>query len=209
MENLDLKKTLKHLYAPSAKAVTVVDVPPMPYLMIDGEGDPNTAPRYALAVEALYNMAYGIRAIAKASGQVFTVMPLEGLWTFRGGMIENFEITKADKDRFVWTMMILQPAFVTGEIVNEAREQVRKKQAPALLDEVYFETLHEGDAVQIMHIGSYAEEGPNVARLHQYIRENGWRESGTHHEIYLGDPRKVAPEKLKTILRQPFTRATK
>ncbi len=207
MENLDLKKTLKHLYAPSAKAVTVVDVPPLPYLMIDGEGDPNSAPRYGQAVAALYNMAYGIRAIAKASGQVFTVMPLEGLWTFRGAMIENFEITKADKDRFVWTMMILQPSFVTAGMLNEAREQVRKKQAPALLDEVYFETLHEGEAVQIMHIGSYAEEGPNVARLHQYIRDNGWHESGHHHEIYLSDPRKTAPEKLRTIIRQPFTRA--
>jgi hypothetical protein len=207
MQTLDLKKSLKYLYAPSAKEVEVVDVPSLNYLMIDGEGNPNTSPDYPLAVEALYSMAYGIRGICKDAGDVFTVMPLEGLWEFQGEVAQDFNLTEADKDRFIWTLMILQPETVTVEIVAQARENaVRKKPKPALLEKVRFESYHEGEAVQIMHIGSYDAEGPNVARLHQHIEANGWQLGGKHHEIYLSDPRKTAPEKLKTIIRQPFTR---
>lgn len=206
MANFDLKKTLKHLYAPSAKQVSVVDVPPLNYLMIDGEGNPGTVARYQQAVEALYSLAYGIRAICKGQGQVFTVMPLEGLWWFRGEANTTFKLTTADKDRFGWTLMILQPEFVTAEMVTKARQQVAKKKLPIALDDVRFETYHEGEAVQIMHIGSYDEEGPNVARLHKYIEDNDWSLGKKHHEIYLSDPRKVAPAKLKTVIRQPFER---
>ena len=207
MTNLDMKKTLKHLYKPSTKIIEVVDVPPMNYLMIDGEGNPGTAPSYVQAVQALYNLAYAIRAIRKAAGETFTVMPLEGLWTFKGDPIVNFQMTDADKDRFVWTMMIIQPESITPEIVEEARGNVhKKKDAPELLDEVRFETYHEGEAVQIMHIGPYSEEGPNIKRLHHEIEANGWSLGKLHHEIYLSDPRKVAPEKMRTIIRQPFER---
>lgn len=127
MTNLDLKKKLKHLYAPSAKQVSVVDVPPMNYLMIDGEGNPNTAPRYLQAVEALYSLAYGIRAVSKQAGDIFTVMPLEGLWSIPGATGSSFHLTEADKDQFIWTLMILQPEHVTSQMLTQAREQMNKK----------------------------------------------------------------------------------
>lgn len=205
MDNLDLKKELKQLYAPSAKEVAVVDVPAMHYLMVDGEGNPNVAPRYRQAVEALYPLAYTVRAICKAFGQPFTVMPLEGLWWFQGQPIENFILTEADKDRFLWTMMILMPDFVDTELVAQARQaQAAKKEVPALLDEVRYVALDEGQAVQIMHIGPYADEDPNIKKLHDHIAAHGWALSGKHHEIYLSDPRKVVPEKMRTVIRQPF-----
>lgn len=210
MANLDMKKTLKHLYAPSSKEVSVVDIPPLPYLMIDGEGNPNTAEQYQESVQTLYPLAYGIRAICKDAGKKFTVMPLEGLWVIKGQdhVPENFEITDAEKDQFVWTLMILQPDFVTADIVEQARETVLKKKPtlPRLAD-IRFGTYHEGNAAQLMHIGSYADEGPTVAKIHQHIADNGWTLSKKHHEIYLSDPRKVAPEKLKTVIRQPFERS--
>lgn len=209
MANLDMKKTLKHLYNPSAKQISVVDVPPMSYLMIDGEGNPNTSLQYVESVQVLYNMAYGVRAICKDTGNVFTVMPLEGLWVIKGqdDVPENYKLTEADKDNFVWTLMILQPDFVTADMIEKAREAVaKKKPTPPRLADVRFETYHEGDAAQLMHIGSYADEGPNIAKIHQHIADNGWKLSKKHHEIYLSDPRKVAPEKLKTVIRQPFER---
>lgn len=206
MTNLDLKKTLKHLYAPAANTVSIVDIPPMNYLMIDGEGDPNTAPMYREAVEALYGLAYALRGLRKEAGELYTVMPLEGLWAFKGTQTENFQLTSADKARFVWTLMILQPDSITSESVEQAKHINRKKNPTGLVDSVRFETYHEGEVVQIMHIGSYDEEGPNVARLHAHIHQQGWSLGKRHHEIYLSDPRKVAPEKMKTVIRQPFTR---
>lgn len=206
-DNLDLKIAYKHLYSPSSKTVNVVNIPPLSYLMIDGEGNPNTAPDYVSAVEALYGLAYGIRAVRKAAGDTFTVMPLEGLWAFKGEQVENFNVTDADKDRFVWTLMILQPESVTAELVATARENLRVgKKSTAFTDKVRFESYHEGEAVQIMHLGPYSAEGPTVARLHAHIENNGWSLRSRHHEIYLSDPRKVAPEKMKTVIRQPFAR---
>ncbi|MEO1287389.1 MAG: GyrI-like domain-containing protein [Chloroflexota bacterium] len=207
MSNLDLKKTLKHLYKPSSDEVSIVDVPTMSYLMIDGQGNPNTAEAYQNAVQALYGLAYGIRAMSKADGLTFTVMPLEGLWSFEGQEDQtSFKLTQADKDTFKWTLMILQPEHITAEIVEQARESVQKKKNPTSLADVRFEHYTEGEAVQIMHIGSYDDEGDNVKRLHDTIIDNGWQLSKAHHEIYLSDPRKVAPEKLKTVIRQPFSR---
>lgn len=207
MANLDLKKTLKHLYSPSKNAVSVVDVPAMNYLMIDGEGNPNTSEHYAQAVQALYTLAYGIRAISRAQGTVFTVMPLEGLWWYKGEQIEKFKLTNTDKDNFLYTMMILQPEHITPEMLEQARKTAHKKKPSPLLDAVRFERYHEGESVQILHIGSYNDEGPNVKRLHDHIKTQGWLLDKKHHEIYLSDPRKVAPEKLKTVIRQPFARA--
>jgi hypothetical protein len=202
---MDLKKDLKHLYKPSTKSINVVDVPPMNYLMIDGEGDPNTSELYAKAVTALYNLAYGIRAISKAQGQIFTVMPLEGLWDLEETP-EDFLITAEDKATFQWTMMIVQPSHITAEIVEEAREIVYRKKNPPLLDYIRFELYHEGEAVQTMYLGPYADEGPTIKRLHHFIEENGWYLAKRHHEIYLSNPDRVAPERLKTIIRQPFGR---
>ena len=207
MTNLDMKKTLKHLYKPSAKDISVVELPPMNYLMIDGEGSPSSE-GYLHALKSLYTLAYSIRAISKEAGQVFTVMPLEGLWSFEGQENSNFVVTAEDKENFVWTLMILQPEHITAEIVAQARETAsKKKNAPVRLDDVRFESYEEGSAVQILHMGSYDNEGETVARLHHHIEENGWHLGKKHHEIYLNDPRKVAPEKLKTIIRQPFEKA--
>jgi hypothetical protein len=208
MPNLDLKKQYKALYNPSAKAVSVVTVPPFPYLMIDGKGNPNTSQQYTEAVTALYAMAYGVRALSKADDLPFTVPPMGGLWCFEGQPPDSpFDMTTGDKDRFLWTMLIQMPEHITGEMVETAREVVRKKKKnPLGLDDLRFEVYDEGEAVQILHIGSYDDEAPTIAKLHDHITANGWKFSKPHHEIYLSDPRKVAPDKLKTVIRQPFTR---
>jgi hypothetical protein len=202
MTKLDLKKELKHLYNPPAGVVTEVDVPPMNVLMVDGRGDPNTAREYAEAVEALYAVAYTLKfKVKKAKGGVdFAVMPLEGLWWAED--MTQFDVR--DKGAWLWTMMIVQPKPVTAALFAETLpEVIEKKKLPAL-GQVRFESYAEGRAAQIMHLGPYSAEGPAVARLHDHIHANGHALSGKHHEIYLGDPRKTAPEKLRTVIRQPF-----
>ena len=201
MTKIDFKKELKHLYRPSTRRFEVVDVPPMNYLMIDGHGDPNTAQAYADAVEALYAVAYKIKFKSKRElGKDYVVPPLEGLWWAED--METF--TSRDKNAWDWTMMIMQPEWVTQEMVEETVEEVAKKKDLTALPKLRLETYHEGPAVQIMHVGSYDDEGPTIARMHhEFMPENGYEPAGKHHEIYLGDPRKVAPEKLKTVLRQP------
>jgi len=201
MPKIDFKKDLKHLYEPSPKKFEVVDVPPMKFLMIDGHGDPNTAQEYQDAIEALYAASYKLKFMSKKeSGKDYVVPPLEGLWWAED--METFT-TARDKSAWDWTMMIMQPEWITQEMVEEAVKQVGKKGLPAL-SKLRLETYHEGLSVQILHIGSYDEEGPMIARLrNEFIPENGYEEAGKHHEIYLSDPRKVTPEKLKTVLRQP------
>jgi hypothetical protein len=201
MSKIDFKKELKHLYRPSAKEFVVVDVPPMNFLMIDGHGDPNTAQEYQDAVEALYAVAYKLKFTSKKElGKDYVVPPLEGLWWAED--METFT-TARDKSAWDWTMMIMQPEWITQEMVEEAVKQVEKKGLPAL-SKLRLETYHEGLAVQILHIGSYDDEGPTIAKMHQeFMPENGYEPAGKHHELYLSDPRKVAPEKLKTVLRQP------
>jgi hypothetical protein len=200
MSKIDFKKELKHLYRPSAKKFEVVDVPPMKFLMIDGHGDPNTAQEHQKAVEALYAVSYKLKFVSKKElGKDYVVPPLEGLWWAED--METFT-TARDKSAWDWTMMIMQPEWITQEMVEEAIKQVEKKGLPAL-SKLCLETYHEGLAVQILHIGSYDDEAPTIARMHAFIDENGYEPAGKHHEIYLSDPRKVAPEKLKTVLRQP------
>ena len=202
MSKIDLKKEWKELYRPSAKKVSVVDVPPLNYLMIDGRGDPNIAQEYKNAVETLYTVAYTLKFMLKKGeiGQDYVVMPLQGLW-----WVENMaDFSVERKGDWEWTMMILQPDPVTEAMVAEAVTQAAKKKNPPALDKIRFESLHEGSAAQIMHIGPYADEAPNIARIHQFIIDNGDQLRGKHHEIYLSDPRRAAPEKLKTIIRQPF-----
>jgi hypothetical protein len=201
MSKIDYKKELKHLYQPSAKKFQVVDVPPMNFLMIDGHGDPNTAQEYQDAVEALYGVAYKLKFISKKeSGKDYVVPPLEGLWW--AGDMETFTAQR-DKSAWDWTMMIMQPEWITPAMVEEAVAQVEKAKGLPALSRLRLETYLEGLAVQIMHIGSYNDEGPTIARMHTFAAENGYTLAGKHHEIYLSDPRRVAPEKLKTVLRQP------
>jgi hypothetical protein len=201
MSKIDFKKELKHLYQPSAKEFVVVDVPPMKFLMVDGHGDPNTAQAYQDAVEALYAVSYKLKFVSKKElGKDYVVPPLEGLWWAED--MEAFTAAR-DKSAWDWTMMIMQPEWITQEMVEEAVKQVEKKGLPAP-SKLRLETYHEGLSVQILHIGSYDDEGPTIARLHnEFMPENGYEEAGKHHEIYLSDPRKVAPDKLKTVLRQP------
>jgi hypothetical protein len=197
---LDLKKDLKHLYNPSTKGVVLVDVPEMQFLMIDGMGDPNTAQEYSDAVSALYSMAYTLKfLIRKELGIDYPVMPLEGLW-----WVEDMRAFSVDKKNdWLWTMMIMQPDIVTLEHFQEALKQVEQKKSYPGLSKIRLERFAEGLAAQIMHIGPYATEKPTVEKIHTFIQEQSYSLSGKHHEIYLGDPRKAAPEKLKTVVRQP------
>jgi len=201
MYKVDFKKELKQLYVPPKKFV-IVDVPRMQFLMVDGHGDPNFVQEYQDAVEALYAVAYKIKFISKKQlGQDYVVPPLEGLWWAE--VMEAFT-TVRDKSQWDWTMMIMTPEWVSSDVYAEALELVRKGKNPTALDKVRLERYHEGLCVQIMHIGSYDDEGPTLMKLHrEFLPENGYAENGKHHEIYLGDPRRVAPEKLKTVLRQP------
>lgn len=200
MQTYDIKRDRTVLYAPKPGDFQIVDVPEMGFLMIDGHGDPNTTAAYREAVEALYKTSYAVRAAAKTSlGRVHTVAPLEGLWS-----ADDLAVFRArDKSAWDWTMMIAQPDWITTEIVDEALVAVRRKQLPAL-DLLRFERYQEGRSVQILHVGSYDDESPTLARLHEeYLPANELRPTGRHHEIYLSDPRRTEPAKLKTILRQP------
>jgi len=201
MLKLDLKKTLKALYAPSAKAFSIVTVPPLQALMVGGTGDPNTSLVYQQAVEALYGLAYGCKFAAKKTLELdHTVMPLEGLWWAED--MSTFSIK--DKSNWLWTMFIVQPEYITQEMIEPAREAlVKKKDLPAL-PQIRLETYDEGLAAQILYYGAYADEGPTIARLHAFVDEQGYDLRGKHHEIYLSDPRRTAPEKLKTVIRQPI-----
>lgn len=202
MTKIDFKKELKHLYQPASKKFEVVDVPSMNFLMIDGQGDPNTAQEYQDALEALYPVAYKLKFISKkALVKDYVVPPLEGLWWAED--MEQFT-TGGDKNAWQWTMMIMQPEWVTQEMFENALDQVKKTKNPTALSKLRLERYHEGLVVQIMHIGSYDNEGPTLGRMHhEFIPGHGYEMNGKHHEIYLSDPRKVAPEKLKTVLRQP------
>ena len=201
MDKIDFKRELKQFYAPKNQQWEIVDVPAMQYLMIDGEGDPNNSPTYVHAVEALFALSYTIKFASKRTlGKDYAVMPLEGLW-YADDM--NVFITR-DKSSFKWTMMIMQPDWITQTMVDEAKVMVREKKGMTNLDKVSLKELAEGKSAQLLHIGSYDDESPKLAQLHDvYMPENGLKFNGNHHEIYIGDPRKTSPEKLKTILRQP------
>ncbi|HVN55315.1 MAG TPA: GyrI-like domain-containing protein [Anaerolineaceae bacterium] len=203
MTRLDWKKDWKALYFPPAAPVTV-DVPLLNFLMIDGRGDPNTSPVYQEAVEALFSLSYTLKfAIKKAEGVDYSVLPAEGLW-----WVEDMSLfTTTDKSGWDWTMMIAQPEPVTAEWVEKARAEALKKKGLEAIRRVRFEPFAEGLAAQLTHTGPFAEEGPNVARLHAYIESQGCLLSGKHHEIYLSDFRRTAPERLKTVIRQPMRKA--
>ncbi|MEH2539634.1 MULTISPECIES: GyrI-like domain-containing protein [unclassified Bradyrhizobium] len=199
MEKLDLKKVRKPLFTAPLNRFVTIDVPPASYLMIDGHGDPNTAQAYRLAVESLYATAFTIKFSCKANGKDFVVMPLEGLWSAPDP--ESFSARR--KDEWEWTMMIMVPDYVDDETFLAARIKAREKLG-ALPDSLRLESLEEGLCLQALHVGSYDDEGPLLARLHGEIMPSGGYDfAGRHHEVYLSDPRKTAPERLKTVIRQP------
>ncbi|MEN8114186.1 MAG: GyrI-like domain-containing protein [Actinomycetota bacterium] len=200
MEKLDLKRQLREFYGPSAKQCSVVDVPEWQFLMVDGAGDPNTSQAYSEAIEALYAMSYTLKFMSKnVVGVDYTVMALEGLWW----VDDMAEFSMDDKSAWKWTAMILQPDHISDAHVTKAAEEARRKKDLPALDLLRLEALHEGLAVQIMHVGPYSDEPPTIERLHQFASEQGYRLRGKHHEIYLSDPRRTAPEKLRTVIRQP------
>jgi hypothetical protein len=169
--------------------------------MVDGHGDPNTAPAYQQAVEALYAVAYKLKFLSKENAQDYVVPPLEGLWWAED--MEAFT-TSRNKNQWDWTMMIMTPDWISPAHYRTALDLVREKKDLPALDLIRLESYREGLSAQILHIGSYDQEGPTLKRLHnEWLPAQGLAPAGKHHEIYLSDPRRVAPEKLKTILRQP------
>lgn len=212
MATFDFKKAYKDLYLPKVKP-SIVDVPPMRFIMINGKGNPNTSAFYQEAVEVLYGLSYTIKmskmGSAKPAGYFdYVVPPLEGLWWFEDNTFDGSVMGR--KDEFSWVIMIRQPEFVTPEVFETAKTSLAKKKPGLDTSIARLEDFTEGLCAQVMHIGPYDDEGPTVAALEEFIASQGYRTemSGLrqHHEIYLSDPRKTAPEKLKTVIRHPIVK---
>lgn len=215
MEKLDLKKDLKHLYAPSPKKIELLDIPGMKFILIDGAIEPGqspgTSPLFEENTGALYSAAYTLKFTAKLRPENpvdYPVMALEGLWWVEDG---TFDIQKPGNWKY--TVMIMEPDFITAEMFTEALAQMRKKKGdqPAF-SRLRLESFHEGLCVQTMHIGPYAAEPATVQKMQAFMLENKCQDlvglGGKHHEIYLGDPRRADPSKLKTVLRHPVKKVT-
>ena len=204
MEKLDYKKEFKEFYSAKKSKPVTVNVPAMNFLMIDGKGDPNTSQEYIDAIQTLYPVAYTIKfTYKKELGKDFGVMPLEGLWWTKN--MKDF--STEDKSNWLWTAMIMQPEIVTKEVFENAVKQVAGKKNPKSLSKIRFEKYHEGRSAQVMYVGPYSDEGPTILNLHSFIKDQGGKLDDTnkhHHEIYLGDPRRTDPARLKTIIRQPY-----
>ncbi|GAA4064098.1 GyrI-like domain-containing protein [Agromyces indicus] len=200
-DKYDLKREHAELYAPSARDFSFVDVPPLRFLAVDGHGDPNSAAAYREAVEALFGVAYATKFASKRRlARDFVVAPLEGLWWAE----DPTAFTARDKAAWSWTMLIAQPDWIDDDAVAAAIEVARAKTPNPALDRLRLERRHEGRSVQILHVGSYDEEAPTLARLHdEWMPQHGLTFNGAHHEIYLSDARRTAPDKLRTVLRQP------
>lgn len=205
MAKTDFKREMRELYQPSRDDFALVEVPDMQFLMVDGRGDPNIAQEYTDAVEALYALAYKLKFMSKKGvGKDYVVPPLEGLWWAED--MRSFS-SQRDKGQWEWTAMVMQPDWITQKMLEDAKEQVAKSKQLAALPKVRLESYREGLSVQILHIGSFDDEAPVLHKLHhEFLPENGCAPAGKHHEIYLSDPRRTAPEKLKTVLRQPVRR---
>jgi hypothetical protein len=198
---LDIKRDRKELYAPRAGTFQLVEVPELPFLMVDGEGDPNTSESYQDAVATLYAVSYALKFTSKRQlSRDYVVGPLEGLWSADDPAVFGARA----KDRWRWTMMITQPEWITAAMANEAIGLTAAKKDLPAVDRLRFERYAEGLSVQVLHVGSYDDEGPLLKRLHhEFLPANGLTFNGPHHEIYLSDPRRTEPAKLRTILRQP------
>jgi hypothetical protein len=203
MRKIDYKKKFESVYKQPAKEISIVDVPEFQFLLIDGTGDPNNNPEYSSAVEALYALAYALKfKIKKSSFAVdYAVMPLEGLWWADDMKLFQLE----SRENWKWTMMIMQPEFITDEMVQESITEVRKKKNPSQLSNVRFSNFQEGHCAQIFHKGPYGkEEIPTIKKLHDFILENGYQLRDKHHEIYFNSLLRTNPENLRTIIRQPI-----
>jgi hypothetical protein len=200
---VDFKRELSRLYRPG-RHPALVDVPELAFLMIDGHGDPNVSVDYKQAIEALYSVSYALKfAIKRAPGGVdYAVMPLEGLWWSE----DSADFLPSAESDWLWTAMIMQADEVSAEMVDDAIDTARRKRTLPAADKLRLARFHEGMAAQLMHVGPYAEEPPTIERLHAFISAEGYVLQGKHHEIYLGDPRRSAPEKLRTVIRQPVAR---
>ncbi|MGZ5488988.1 MAG: GyrI-like domain-containing protein [Candidatus Aminicenantales bacterium] len=199
MKTIDLKKSLKPFYTASASKPAIIDVPALKTLMVDGTGDPN-GPAFQEAVGSLYSVAYTLKFTFKKEKAIdYPVMALEGLWCADDPSV----FVNGKRDEWKWTIFIVLPGVVTRKDVADAVAAVKKKAKFPRFPEVRFEKFAEGRAAQVMHIGPYAAEGPTIERLHKFIADEGYCLRGRHHEIYFGDPRRSAPEKLKTLIRQP------
>jgi hypothetical protein len=200
---LDLRKTLKHLYSPPAGGVELLKVPAMRYVMVNGVGAPEGA-AFQQAVGTIYNLAYTMKFRSKKLlKKDYNVMALEGLWWTKE---EEFDLSR--RKAWVWTLMIVQPDFVTNKMFSETVAEVKGKKNPPGIEKARLEPFDEGLCVQTMHIGPYSTEPESVARLDTFAKENGYRMVGRHHEIYMGDPRRAAPSKLRTIIRHPVAKGT-
>ena len=201
---IDFKKTMKEFYQPNSKEVVLVDVPEMQFLMIDGMGSPGDSKEYQDALAALYPIAFKTKFLSKAKAKDYVVPPLEGLW-----WADNMDdFIEGNRDKWKWTMMIMQPDWITHDMINKAIS-ITKKKKPELSEllKLRLEKYNEGKAAQIMHIGPYSEEGPTVQKVHDFIQKEGGKFDGhkkKHHEIYLSDPRKANPATMKTVIRQSF-----
>ncbi|GAA2099703.1 GyrI-like domain-containing protein [Brevibacterium salitolerans] len=210
-EKIDFKRTLEH-YRASGGTFRILDVPAQRYLMIDGHGDPNTSPEFAEALAALYPVAYSLKFASRQElGRDYVVPPLEGLWWAED--MDAFT-TARDTSQWDWTMMLLVLGWIEAPLLAEAvaragaKGRSSAKRRPARLDDVRLERLEEGRCVQTLHVGPFDEEGPVLAEMHHsFIPDNGLRMTGTHHEVYFSDLRRTAPEKLRTLLRQPVEEA--
>ncbi len=201
MPKIDLKKELKPLYTASAQEAAMVTAWPMEYLSFNGFGDPDTNPEFKEGIEALYATSYTLRFILKHElGLEWVVPPLEGLWYM---LLTDFDLER--RDDWHWTLMIPQPVEITRELLEWTVNAVRQKKDLPVLERLRLEIYDEGLAAQILHVGPYRHEAPTIARLHAFISEKGYHLCGKHHEIYLSDPRRTDPEKLRTILRQPVS----
>jgi hypothetical protein len=205
---LDLKKTYRHLYLPSAKKVSVVDVPAFQFVMVNGRLEPGETPEtsdaFRQAMQALYGLAYTLKFSSKLRDEDpidYTVMALEGLWWVESG---RFDLQP--EQPWYWTMMIMQPDHIDRAMYEAALAQVRQKQDNPALAKARFERFEEGLAMQIMHIGPYADEPRTLGKMAAFADEIGYTYRGKHHEIYIGDPRRAKPENLRTVLRQPVRR---
>ena len=207
----DFKKTQKDLYQPGAKP-SIIEVPEMVFIMIDGRGDPNTSEAYQTALEVLYGLSYAVKMSKMGGNQPagyydFVVPPLEGLWSTDTG---DYEIGITEKSGFRWTSMIRMPEFVTPEVFEVAKKTLAKKKPTLDSSIARLEVFNEGLCAQVMHTGSYDSEHTTIHALKTFITDSGYRpdlsEKRKHHELYLGDPRKTSPDKLKTIIRYPIVK---
>ena len=204
---LDFKKEFKHLYSPPAKEPVLVDVPDFSYIMIDGRGYPGTSKDFQAKIEVLYNLAYTIKFMLKFNKERpfdFVVPPLSGFYCADD---PTCFMDESRRDEWEWTLGIPMPDRVKEADLEKARAAVKEKKNPVFLDKAYLKTHHEGPCAQIMHVGPYSEEAPTIRKLHVFFQDKGYTFNGWHHEIYLGDPRRTKPEKLKTVIRQPIKKA--